>query len=71
MHQGCIGGNVAVQEGHTRAPRARTTSVTRSAYLLMLSDGRTPGDSATTLEDGESVAGFDDLKHGAPPALNG
>jgi hypothetical protein len=47
------------------------TSVTRSAYLLMLSDGRTPGDSATTLEDGESVAGFDDLKHGAPPALNG
>ena len=67
MHQGCVGGNVAVQEGHIRAPKARTASVTRSAYLLLLSDSRPPGDRATTLGDGESVAGFDGLKHGALP----
>jgi hypothetical protein len=35
MHQGCVGGNVAVQEGHIRAPKARTASVTRSACLLL------------------------------------
>jgi hypothetical protein len=34
--------------------------------LLLFTDSRAPGDWATALGDGESVAGFDDLKHGAP-----
>ena len=67
MHQGCVGGNVAVQEGHIHAPKARTTSGTRTAYLLLFTDGRPPGDWATTLGDGKSVAGFDGLKHAALP----
>ena len=40
---------------------ARTASGTRSAYLLLFTDSRAPGDWATALGDGESVAGFDDL----------